>query len=56
MEISTTYRSIAYLCLLVATFASAACCLAQEPETRRLPMLAAEAFQQGQGAWDVLPA
>jgi transglutaminase-like putative cysteine protease len=53
MEISTTYRSIAYLCLLVATFASAACCLAQEPETRRLPMLAAEAFQQGQGAWDV---
>ncbi len=43
----------AYLCLLAAGIACGPRCLAEEPETCRLSLPADEAFQQGQGAWDV---
>ncbi|MGO9109419.1 MAG: transglutaminase-like domain-containing protein [Thermoguttaceae bacterium] len=53
MRIRTMHGSIVYLCLLAAGLAYGHRCLAEEPETCRLLLPAEEAFQQGQGAWDV---
>jgi hypothetical protein len=53
MRIRTKHRWIVYLCLLAAGLACGPRCLAEEPKTCRLLLPAEEAFQQGQGAWDV---
>jgi len=47
------FERITYLCLLAAGLACGPRCLAGESETCRLLLPAEEAFQQGQGAWDV---
>ncbi|MGA2257368.1 MAG: hypothetical protein ABSG53_22145, partial [Thermoguttaceae bacterium] len=53
IQIRRRRRLIACLCLLAAGLTCGPRCLAEEPETCRLSLPAAEAFQQGQGAWDV---
>ena len=53
MRVSTKGRHTAYLCLLAAGLAWVSRCPAAELETRHLWLRADEAFQQGQGAWDV---
>ncbi len=53
MRIGTNHCWIVYLCLLAAGLACGPRCLAEEAETCRRSFPAEEAFQEGQGAWDV---
>ncbi len=53
MGIRTRHWLIAYFCLLAEALVCPPSCLAEEPENCRLSLPAGEAFQQGQGAWDV---
>ena len=52
-QVRSWQRSIANLCVVAAGFAFPLWGLAEEPETCRLTSHADEAFQEGQGAWDV---